>query len=108
MAARVAGVRLRLLPNQAPGLCAVAGRTLPDAAHPEPTTGGAGLARPVRGARRAGDGRARDGAGSRRALAAAGDAGATNKPAPRQGGAAPTDRAAHGSLPCWRRAAERV
>ena len=104
----MAGLRLLCLPNQDAGLGVVAGRTMPDAAHPGPTAGGAGLARPVRGARRAGDGRARDGAGSRRALAAAGDAGATCEPAPRQGGAAPADRAAHGSLPCWRRAAERV
>ena len=52
--------------------------------------------------------RARDGAGSRRALAAAGDAGAAGEPAPRPGEAGPANRAAHGSLPGRRRAAERV
>ena len=94
--------------TKTPASASSPGAHCPTRLHPGPTTGGAGLARPVRGARHAGDGRARDGAGSRRALAAAGDAGATRQPAPRQGGAAAADRAAHGSLPCWRRAAERV
>ena len=49
-----------------------------------------------------------DGAGSRRALAAAGDAGATRQPAPRPGGLRPADRAADGSLPGRRGAAGRV
>jgi site-specific DNA recombinase len=84
------------------------GERCPTRCIPGRAAGGSGLARPVRGAHRAGDDRARDGAGSRRALAPAGGAGAADQPAPRPGRVAAADRAAHRGLPGRRGAAERV
>src|SRR3712207_3483693 len=102
------GLRLLRLPDQDADAVRVARWALPRALHPGSPTGGAGLARPVRGAVGAGDGGARDGAGARRALAAAGDAGAPGQPAARPGGSRPTRRAAHRGLPRRRGVAGRV
>jgi site-specific DNA recombinase len=62
---------------------------LPGTLHPGSSAGGAGLGRSMRGARRAGDGGARDGTGARRRLAASRATGAPRQPVPWSGGAEP-------------------
>jgi DNA invertase Pin-like site-specific DNA recombinase len=103
-----AGLCLLRVPDQATVTAAGARRALPGALHPSLCPGRPGLARSVRGACRARDDRARDGSGARRPLAAAGVASAPGQPAPRPGGSRPAGRAAHGRLPCRRRAYGRI